>query len=148
MPQSETPAVLYSHTCGLSWLALAYHRECSPSFANSTTACGHACGWMMASARICSIWSRVLGKVCTRATAVQHFFFTAVLRVAEKTFTADAVIMDSMVVRRRKGEKRRGGHGPEESTGSRRRRRPRRCGECRTLTMQALYRDHQKGWRR
>ena len=85
---------------------------------------------------------------CVLAPLLSNIFFTAVLRVAEKTFTADAVIMDSMVVRRRKGEKRRGGHGPEESTGSRRRRRPRRCGECRTLTMQALYRDHQKGWRR
>ena len=29
-----------------SLLVLACHRECSPSSANSTTACKHACGWM------------------------------------------------------------------------------------------------------
>ena len=49
---------------------------------------------------------------------------------------------------RRKGEKRRGGHRPEASTDRGRRRRPRLFGECCTLTMQALYRDHQKGWKR
>ena len=30
--------------CGLFWLALVFHREFSPHFANSTTARGHACG--------------------------------------------------------------------------------------------------------
>ena len=87
---------------------------------------------------------------CVLAPLLFNIFFTAVLRVAEKRFTADAVIMDSMVqlLRKEKGEKRRGGHRPEESTDRRRSRRPRRCGECCTLTMQALYRDHRKGWRR
>ena len=87
---------------------------------------------------------------CVLALLLFNIFFTAVLRVAEKRFTADAVIMDSMVqlLRKEKGEKRRGGHRPEESTDRRRSRRPRRCGECCTLTMQALYRDHRKGWRR
>ena len=43
-------------------------------------------------------------------------FFTAVLRVAEKRFTADAVIMGSMVQIQRqkeKGGKKEGRHGPE-----------------------------------
>ena len=43
-------------------------------------------------------------RVCARATAVQRFF-TVVLHVAEKSFTADAVIMDSMVQLLRKREK-------------------------------------------
>ena len=88
---------------------------------------------------------------CVLAPLLLNIFFTAAVRVAEKRFTADAVIMDSMVQLQRKkekGGKRRGGHGPEESTGRGRRRRPRSCGECCTLTMQALYRDHRKGWRR
>ena len=88
---------------------------------------------------------------CVLAPLLFNFFLTAVLRVAEKRFTADAVIMDSMVQLRRKkekGEKRRRGHGLEESTDLGRRRRPRRCGECCTLTMHALYRDHRKDWRR
>ena len=42
--------------------------------------------------------------MCARATAVQHFF-TAVLRVVEKRFTADAIIMDSMVQLLRMKEK-------------------------------------------
>ena len=41
------------------------------------------------------------------APLVFNVFFTAVLRVAEKRFTADAVIMDSMVQLRRNKEKRR-----------------------------------------
>ena len=47
--------------------------------------------------------------MCARAIAVQYLF-TAVLRVAEKHFTADSVIMDSMVqlLRRREGRKRVG----------------------------------------
>ena len=97
-------------SCGLSWLALANHRECSSSSANSTTACGHACGWMMASARICSTWSRALGKGVWSRHSVEHIF-TAVVRVAERRFTADAVIMGSMVQLQRKkekGEKKRG----------------------------------------
>ena len=70
----------------------------------STTACGHACGWMMASARICSTWSRVFGKGVL-APLLFNIFFTAVLCVAEKRFTADAIIMDSMVQLQRKKEK-------------------------------------------
>ena len=74
------------------------------SFANSTPACGHACGWMMVSARAVRCGAGSSARVCARATAIQHFF-TAVLRVAEKRFTADAVIMDSMVQLQRKKEK-------------------------------------------
>ena len=47
--------------------------------------------------------------------------------MAEKRFTADAVIMESMVQLQRKKEKwerTRGGHGPEESTDRGRRRSP------------------------
>ena len=44
---------------------------------------------------------------CVLAPLRFNIFFTAVLRVAEKRFTADAVIMDSMVQLRRNKEKRR-----------------------------------------
>lgn len=58
----------------------------------------------MASARICSTWSRVLGKgVCSRygrSTCV----FVAVLRVADNRFTADAYIMGSMMQPQRQKE--------------------------------------------
>ena len=67
-----------------------------------------------------------------RFTAYTDMFFTAVLRVAEKRFTADAAIIDSMMQLQRnkeKGGKGGGGHGPEESTDRGRRRRPRCCGE-------------------
>ena len=60
LPKPTTPSIVLSS--GLSWLALAFHRELTPSPANSTTACGHACGGMVASARICSRWSRLFGK--------------------------------------------------------------------------------------
>ena len=64
LPKPMTPSIALS--CGLSWLALTFHRERLPSSANSTTACGHARDWM-ASSRICSMWSRVFGKgVCSR----------------------------------------------------------------------------------
>ena len=44
------------------------------------------------------MWSRVFGKgVCLLVPLLFNIFFTAVLRVAEKRFTADAVVMDSMV---------------------------------------------------
>ena len=43
-----------------------------------------------------------LRRGCVLAPRVFNIFFTAVLRVAEKRFTADAVIMDSMVQLRRK----------------------------------------------
>ena len=61
------------------------------------------------------MWSRVFGKgVCSRHAV--HLFFTMVLLVAEKRFTADdtvimdAVIMDSMVQlqRKEKGGKKEG----------------------------------------
>ena len=43
-----------------------------------------------------------------RATAVFNMFFTAVLRVAEKRFLADAAITDNIVQlqRKKKGEKK------------------------------------------
>ena len=88
---------------------------------------------------------------CVLAPLLFYIFFTAVLRVAKKRFTADTVIMDSMVQllrNKEKGEERKGEHGPEESMDRRRRKLPRRCGECCTLTMQALYRDHRRGWTR
>ena len=44
---------------------------------------------------------------CVLAPLLFNIFFTAVLRVAEKRFTADAVITDSMVQLRRNKEKRR-----------------------------------------
>ena len=37
----------------------------------------------MASARICSIWRAVVGRVCARATAVQHFFHGRAARGGE-----------------------------------------------------------------
>ena len=105
----ETPSIILS--CELSWLALAFHRECSPSSLNPTTACGHACGWMITSARICSTWSRVFDKgVCWRHYSLLfNIFLTAVLRVAEKRFTADHQMQSSWKAwcnskeRRRKG---------------------------------------------
>ena len=81
-----------------------------------------------------------------------NMFFTALLRVAEKRFLADAAITDNMVQLQRKKEKgekkgtsrtgkvdgRRGKEEEEEVQ--------RLWGRCK-LTMRALYRDHQKGWR-
>ena len=64
-------------------------------------ACGRACGRMMAGARICSTWGRVFCKGVARDIGVQTFY-TVVLRVADERFTADAVIMDSMVQLQRK----------------------------------------------
>ena len=43
---------------------------------------------------------------CVLAQRLFKLFFTALLRMAEKRFTADAVIMDSMVQLQRKKEKR------------------------------------------
>ena len=43
---------------------------------------------------------------CVRAPLLFNMFFTAVLRVAEKRFLADAAAMDSMVQLQRKKEKR------------------------------------------
>ena len=81
-----------------------------------------------------------------------NMFFTAVLRVAEKRFRADAAIMNNIVKlqqNKEKGEKKgkpragkvdvrgRGRRGGDDAGG----------GVCCTLTMQASYRDYQKGWR-
>ena len=60
----------------------------------------------MAGARICSTWGRVFCKGVARDIGVQTFY-TVVLRVADERFTADAVIMDSMV--KLKLEKEKGG---------------------------------------
>ena len=51
-------------------------------------------------------------RVCARARAF-NLCFTAVLRVAEKRFTADAVAWYNSKEWRKGGE-RRGGHGPED----------------------------------
>ena len=60
---------------------------------------------------------------------------------------AAAAIIDSMVQlqRKMKGEKRGKAQAGKVDGGGKR--RPIRCGECCTLTMQALHRDHRKGWR-
>ena len=95
--------------CGMSMLVLACHRECSPSSANSTTACKHACGWIMENARISSTWGKVSGKdACS--PLLFNMFFTAVLRVAEKRFLVDAAITDNMVQPTKEGEGREEGH--------------------------------------
>ena len=60
LPKHTTPST--EPFCGMSFLVLACHRQCSPSSANSTTVCKHACGWMMESARICSTWGKVSSK--------------------------------------------------------------------------------------
>ena len=49
---------------------------------------------------------------CVLAPLLFNIFFTVVLRVAEKRFTADAVIMESMVKLLRKKERgEKGGEG-------------------------------------
>ena len=82
-----------------------------------------------------------------------NMFCTAVLRVAEKRFLADAAITDNMVQlqRKEKGEKKgasrtgkvdgRKGEGGGEGP------RCRGRGVCCTRMMRASYRDHQKGCR-
>ena len=86
---------------------------------------------------------------CVLAPLLFNMFFTAVLRVAEKRFLADAAIMDNMVQlqRKEKGEKKGtlhtgnstgGGKGVGAGADI--------VGYC-TVTMRASYRDHQKGWR-
>ena len=102
--------------CGLSLLVLAYHRECSPSFANSTTACKHACGWMMGECSEKFDVGQDLRQECVLAPLLLNMVFTAVLRVAEKYFLADAVITDNMVQIQRK-ERRRGGYKGKPRSG-------------------------------
>ena len=78
---------------------------------------------------------------CVLAPLLFNMFFMAVLRVAEKFFIADAAIMVVQLQRR----KEKGGRcGPVESTDSGKRRRPRCYGECCTLAMRAIDRDHQE----
>ena len=89
---------------------------------------------------------------CVLAPLLFNMFFTAVLRVAEKCFLADAAIRDNMVqLQRKKGKSEKKGtlHAQAKSTGGggRRERRGRDRGVCCTRTMWASYRDHQKGWR-
>ena len=79
-----------------------------------------------------------------------NMFFTAALIVAEKCFIADAAIMDiiAQLQRTEKGKKKRGKARAEkvDELGGKKRRLV-RCGECCKLTMRALYRGHQEGWR-
>ena len=77
-----------------------------------------------------------LRQECVLAPLLSNMFFTAVLRVAEKRFHADAAITHNMVQLQRKQE------GEKEDTS--------RTGKVdgRRGTMPASsYRDHQKGWR-
>lgn len=107
-------------------------------------------GWVMANARTCSTWSRGSpAKVCGRAILLFNMFFAAVLRVAEKRFTADAAIIDSMVQPQRKkkekGEKKRGGrYGLPKPTGEGGGEARTLWGTLCTLTMRAPYRDHHR----
>ena len=91
-----------------------------------------------------------LRQECVLAPLLFNMFLTVVLRVSEKRFLADAAIADNVVQLLRKKEKseRNGTSRKAKSTagGGRRRKRCRDCGVCCTLTMRALYRDHQKGW--
>ena len=75
-----------------------------------------------------------------------NMFFTPVLRNAEKRFTADAVIVDSMVQLQRSEEEKRG-KTPAGKVDEAGRRKPTRCGGCCTPTMQTLCHDHREGWR-
>ena len=87
---------------------------------------------------------------CVLAPLLFNMFFTAVLRVAEKRFLADAAITDNMVQLQRKKEgEKRALHAQAKSTdgGGRSGRGCRDCGVCCTRTMRASYRDHQKDWR-
>ena len=51
LPKRMTPST--EPSCGLSWLALACHLECSSSSVNSTRLCEHACAWAIAISWIC-----------------------------------------------------------------------------------------------
>ena len=82
LPMPMTPSIALP--CGLSRLALPFHPECSLSFAESTTACGRAGGWM----RECSdMFDEEQGLRQRRVLAPLLFniFFTVVLRVADNT---------------------------------------------------------------
>ena len=89
---------------GMSLLVLACHRECSPSSANSTTACKHACSWMMESARVSSTWGKVSGEDACLRYCCSTCFLRRYARVTEKRFLADAAITDNMMQLQRKEE--------------------------------------------
>ena len=72
-------------------LVLACHRECSLSSANSTTA--QACV-RLDDGEFSDKFN--VGQGCVLAPQLFNMFFTAVLRVAEKRFLADAVITDNI----------------------------------------------------
>ena len=79
-----------------------------------------------------------------------NMIFTAVLRVAEKRFLADAAITDNMVQLQRKEEGEKKGTLHTSKVDGRRGREGdevQRLWVCCTRTMRASYRDHQKGWR-
>ena len=57
-----TTSINGSGICGPSLAVLVCHGESSPPNASCTTACKHARGWMMLSARICSTWGKVFDK--------------------------------------------------------------------------------------
>ena len=91
-----------------------------------------------------------LSQGCVLAPLLFNMFFTAVLRVAEKRFLADAAITDNMVqLQRKENQRKRALRAQATSTGGggRRGRRCRECTVCCTRTMRASYRDDQKGWR-
>ena len=149
LPKHMTPST--EPFCGMPLLVLACHRECSPSSGNSTTACKHACGWMMESARVSSTWDNVSGKdACTRHCCSTCFSRRHCVwpKNASSLMQPSRTTWCSSNERRRKG-RRRAHHAQAKSTGEgvRRGRRCRGCWEFCTLTMRASYRDHQKGWR-
>ena len=82
---------------------------------------------------------------CVLAPLLFNMFFTAVLRVAEKRFLADAAITDNMVQLQRKekgGKKSTSRTGKVDGRRGKRGRRCRDCGVCCTRTMRASYSDH------
>ena len=88
---------------------------------------------------------------CVLAPLLFNIFFMVVLPVAEKRFTADAVIMDSMVQLRRKKE----GGKKDGRARAGRVDAQRKEEEAQTLWGMLyaddagnVYRDHRKGWRR
>ena len=92
--------------CGLSLLVLACHRECSPfrQFHDGMQAC------VRLDDGECSDKFDVgqgLRQGCVLAPLLFNMFSTAILRVAEKRFLADAAITDNMVqLQQEKGEKK------------------------------------------